>query len=511
MGILILQRPSRQNIETEDVVSNWSCSRLPYIFKFARRDATALSLYDTGGFLCVRFSSTGIDPSEITVGSSIFISAIDASAKIVNVTVAGSPYYDVVTDVAFTSGLSGGWVNVMSRQSYSLNVYINGYDASTGRVKQFAVANVTPDLRGSMVFDAQAFINYYMRKEDLFTYTALNKKDNNVWGWFIISYTERWSQSNNNTVTDNEKYFFLDAVKPLLSRYGQNLADYLPSRHAFPEPLTVKAKWLTDFPRSTYFTGWPFSLSVILPDEFDGVNMTLQEEKFDNNGASMGVIDNTVDTSLAGAVNRFTLSERNSPTPYAGASYVDVWLYSGDVVQRGYVVSGYRAVGYTELVPPTTTSVEPVEVTEHHRIRIVDGCVDSPVFIKWRNRLAGNGHWLFSRYQELQKEPSIEASVYTPYEDIATAVSLDKVTQMSVKNTITVGAVVSSQDAEGILGLLSSPFIQMLVDKDLVNTEPERAWLNIQIVPKAVKWVKSAGNVEIELTFRLPNDFTVSN
>jgi hypothetical protein len=511
MSISIVQRPERTHKENEDVLCRWNCSRQPYLFFFQRRDAEVINLADDAGFLSMIFSNT-VDVSQVVVGASIYVSEYDKAGKITSV-IATAPFFIVVTDIAFdpAAATSGGFVNLFTRENYLLNIVIRGTDPNTGKGVDLATAVATPNKRGLIRFDAQSFLNGYMKKRELFNFDIRNKIDKDVFGWFVISYVERWNLSSNAFITDPVKYWFVDAAKSLLSDYGQNLCDYTPTINVDPAPVTNKAKFLTDFERSTFFVGYPFSLSFIYPEEIASSDMTIHEEAFDQSGSSMGDVIDSIDTSQAGGVNRLTLIGQNAAGFYDGVDSVDVWLRQGDILRRRYTVGGYVADGYTESVPPFDIETAQVDLTVRQRVMIVQDCIESPVFLKWRNSKGGWDYWLFGKYQEYSRETSRDGIIFSESDDIEIATRRSKATQMQSKKTFSVGAIVDRVDFEGIQKITSSPCIQMLFDRSKFISEPQRAWIDVLLVPRSLKWASVSPKVEVELVFELPNDYTIQN
>ena len=51
----------------------------------------------------------------------------------------------------------------------------------------------------------------------------------------------------------------------------------------------------------------------------------------------------------------------------------------------------------------------------------------------------------------------------------------------------------------------------MLYKPELLATEPQRAWLGVTVAPKGFKYVQGVSNVDVELTFDLPDYYSVGN
>lgn len=481
--IEILTRPDRDQINNASLESQWLCARHPILFKLQRRDYTVISCNSDGfGQVVVKCDYDPELPAEILAGDEIYF-ASELNAE-------GVPdYYGVVgtvTSVATNVGVEhliytnypieaastgSGYVNVVKRRNYYLDVEIDVTDTNT-LIQHQVPCKLKGGVDGNMRMDVSEFITTYLVKEAPDNYSFINFKDPDSFGKFSIVTQEHWNGSSESEVGDLTEYFFVDAVKYVNDLYGQNLCDYL----MFPLEFTPLAKWLSDFETPTFFAGFPFCLSFIYPDEMLGKTIRRNELERNSNGGAISTIQTDLDADQIGGVNRMTLTETYS----AGTKYLEVNIDFND-------------------------GVDNIPLLESKRIKLGDACGKNPVYLAWKNTKGGWSYWLFEKNQTIGYATRSGQIVNREPDDLANQNFRSFVTQNEMMKKIVCGATVSNADLEGIKGIESSPAVYLFTGVSSYT------WLRMQITPKGFQYQTKGMTSEIQIELNYPELYTVSN
>lgn len=502
MSVIIVENPIRNHSENVTNQSKWSASRHPYLFKFWRIDVVIQAYVDNGGLLRIIAATTQTAASELIVGSSIAVNDLgtyNVSGKVTAVINTGTPNYMFDTDIPYAGAPpAGGYLNILSRLNYFIEVTIKGTDPISGVQKNWAVLRIDTDNKGYARLDVAGCLNGYVDKKNDYDYSTKNVIDPYVWGEFSLSYQSKWLNGEDPTIfNDPNVYFFIDGTKTLLAKYGQNFCDYLPFNN---DSLTEKAKFLSDFTRPTYFVGYPFDLSVIIPKVFGtSIGLTGNEERFLLNGASDGTQSEALILYAKESVQRVKIMQGYGST----IEQIDFWLQGNSIPESSYYEDGYIADDYFESVGGSL--LDPFRITEKKRIKIVRPCEKNVVYLCWRNTKGGWSYWLFNKFQEASVNTSIAGYFGQEPDNLETGITRELTTVASVQEKITVGAQVDLEDLSGLKFLEGSPRILMLY-----SLSPIR-WLTVRVSPKGVKYRTDAQNTVVEFDLLLPEHYTIPN
>ncbi len=169
--------------------------------------------------------------------------------------------------------------------------------------------------------DISAFLKSSLSYDDDFDYTVNNIKDQKVSNSYIVEFSENWSGYEGTFDQEGTgTFYFTNSVRQLGAEYNGNMADFV----VFSETTGIKAKFLSDFEKPSWFEGYPFSLDFVFGDEFNTgtYNIKRHDESFDINGTSIAEVSNSLDKTQDDYINRMTIYESYDST----AQYIEVWL-----------------------------------------------------------------------------------------------------------------------------------------------------------------------------------------
>jgi len=515
MSVIIYNTPMRV-YKSAPLKCTWTASRHPAIFTFLRKDSIVGTYTNVGGKVRLTIPGSVADPAFLGITAGSTIAVADLNGYYNKVTTVTAMILPGTPDYIFDTGLdwagvppSGGWCNLLDVPNYYVDVVVRGKPGLTGQETDFGTARISTDAMGFGRFDAGEYLNGYNKKINGFKYDVRNKVDPYVWGQYRLNYRERFVGSSvKSYIEDVTLYYYVDATKYLKSEYGQNMADYVPIQAVLP--ANERAKFLTDFPKPTYWHGLPFDLSVILPITVTSrtLGLTANEEQFDTAGTSLGSNDWALNTAKTEGVNRLTLDGTLTGLPYP--SYVpelEYWINSNDVPQETYYVDDYIQDNYYETLP--NIPIAPEEITERKRIKLAEACPDNLFFVAWRNSKGGWSYWAFQKTQEYNSAVKMGAMFGTEPDDLEMAMEREASTIIEHTEKVTVGARVEAEDVVGLKFIESSPKVQLLLNPfDTVNAP---SWLTLKINPKGTKYRSDSPMVDVEYEFYLPDYYTVPN
>jgi hypothetical protein len=509
--MIILTRPQRKNV-LNDAWVRWQSNRQPYIFSFQRVD-TFCTLVNVSGFTRCNYSTSGLtDDSTIEVGNIVTI-VTNGIARTGTITSFDSniPTHNITTDIVWDATLGTSAILLWSKkETYKIRLTINAYIPSLGRTVLLGTLIGTPNSKGVCAIDCRTMLEYEMNKVNAFSFDTVNQVLNSGWLRFNIGYKDTYFEdgvltTSTDVVEDTEivndadvvvDYWAIDGVKYLLEDYGQNYADYVT------QLPTVNAKFLTSFDRPTYFVGYPFSLTYI--NNLPTYTQTIEADELDANGSTINHIDDNI-IDVTQGLQQVVPFDTFEPLTES----INVWLEVGGVAADGYVGDGYVDDGYVEST--TAAPITPVRITEQKRVDINRDCRVNPIYLMWKNSIGGWDFWLFDKKTEIQVASKQNGSVLVETTDIATQAFREKLLSATQTKRYIVGDNVKDYSIKGLQGIESSPQVYMLVRSDLLTTEPARAWLGVTVAPKGFKYIKGVTNIDVELTFDLPDYYNVGN
>lgn len=331
MAIIEKSTPSLQT--ASGAPSRWVASDNSIDFVYQREDykVTKALVYLTTQ---TRFNMTGGGDFSRRVGDQIYIE--DVFNRYVGThTVAGGGMNWFYTNTPFISNTIGFAVDVSRWPNYYLDVevYNSRTDESLGFV-QFV-----PDQRGEIRVDISTIIANQFRLNTVYKFELVNKREEDWSLAWKIRFSEvfYWDGSIFSASTIKEQgdqFYATKAARQLGDINGQNLRDF----EIYPENISTKALFLDEGEISTYFKGYPWSLSFIYGEQTTGIKHEREIEELDVNQtliAATGQVDYLADVDR-GYTNRLSLRKTGFNYGFTGMNiathFLRLWINETDVV-----------------------------------------------------------------------------------------------------------------------------------------------------------------------------------
>lgn len=121
-----------------------------------------------------------------------------------------------------------------------------------------------------------------------------------------------------------------------------------------------------------------------------------------------------------------------------------------------------------------------VILTEIKIIDVEQGCVESPVYLKWLNTQGGYSSWLFGKRQTKVINVSIDGEYTANTEDLENSIGGDEYMGSISAPAMILGADLPASKMDGIQGMLQSPKVLMLMNPDTWQVEAP-VWQRVRI------------------------------
>lgn len=356
MSIAVIEYPKVDVNGNTATVSRWNAAHHPIKFKIRRQDVDVFySINSTGGLTVYASSVSGL-----TVGGSVYVnSGANVGNGVILSIDTGSNSFECTFENASTILQGGGFFNNLSRENYYAVTRILGVDAAN----QYYILGESinkPSANGEMIVNVQVWLKSLLDYIDTFQYDVTNWKDETLGGRFNIVYAEYWTGHDGefSAVSGDNLFYFVNAAKQIQDLYGSNMGEFVPFINYATDD--VRAKFLSDFERPTYFPGFPFSLDFIYSDSIATYEVYKKEKHVDLNNFTPYTGSVLLDANQRNGVNRMTLEGDYDPE----INKLNVWLESTNtVISLPYVLSGYVVAGYVETVTNLPDVVIPEVIT----------------------------------------------------------------------------------------------------------------------------------------------------
>jgi len=349
MSFLITRRPEKQFTPSVKM-SRWTALFNPYLFEMTRADyavvSTGIRSFIHPTFPTIRTTGDPLSvPLFVQAGDQIYLNSGIYNGIYTVFSVTGE-YITIDTPAIGVGG--SGWVNLIERLQ-NFKAYVKIYDGVTDEL--IDELWLSPDSTGFLLADVSGVLRSRVVTTADPTQTVINKANKGISGSFKLGYGAIWKFVSGAIVNDvvlpevidDTIYYWASAAQQVtgnisagMAGIGQNMKDYVPK-----DLSGSAAKFLTMFDRPTYFEGFPFFLSFIYDDDFDGITLERHQQDVDINGTNVGAeTDTTLLVSEKHYVNNMRLRAPNN-----GTNRIKVWLETGPAESGGYVVVGGIQVG----------------------------------------------------------------------------------------------------------------------------------------------------------------------
>jgi len=510
MGFLRTKLPSRPNKENASLISKFVSAYLPIVYEFRRVDLYSGSVVSAGGF--IRLTELTISSqSKFEIGESVYFYSGSspliypgASATITSI-VAISGGFAITLDALFIS-FADMYVNSVLAD-YFLTITIKGFNWTTNLFETVGNVVLNTAVNGFARLELQTYISKYLNLLDQVGYAhSGNRLDKTNSTKFYIESFETYKGIPGTLIVDSNIIFATNCVKQVGSKYGQNLADFVPFNNS---GLTIKAKFISDFERPTMFEGYPFDISFLYPEELALIDATVNEERFNLNNALIGSKDRNLDKTQTGGENRLLpILVTEVPGYLASVDSFDIWIQLGSVAVEEWVEPGYAetvgiedyAESVPELPPPVIT---PFRVTELMRIDYVRPCNKNPVYLRWKGLSGGWSYWLFDENNETETISKELGRFGNNLVDLEYAIGRESVIKRTGVPALRIVSTLPGIKFEGLKKIALSPEIQMY------SPESPSLWQSVTIRKSLFKKEHRHTNSEVSLELDLPEYFTI--
>lgn len=325
--------------------SRWNCVHHPIKYKGTRKDLRINTFFHSlvwsGTEFLTLINIVGTVPADVSIGDEIFFS--DNTGTIIgNTTVLSKTTTQLVCKKVNSVNFTGGYLNILSRKNYAVEVKVYGVNNSNAYVLAGSGIYKT-DAKGNFELNVQGFLKNLISFDDNFKYDVINKRFAELGSRFNISYREIWKgfEGTFSPLSGSSVFYWTNATKQIQQKFNFNAGELVTFKD------TLLAKFSSAFEVPTYFKGYPFSLTFIYSENIAGYPISRKEEQFDVNGNSIANTSDFLNISQNSFVNRLKIKE-TYPT---SVEQIEVWLdLENTVTEYGYVGTGYVSPDYTKKV-----------------------------------------------------------------------------------------------------------------------------------------------------------------
>lgn len=324
MSLNLISRPVRDYdngvIVVEDA-GNWNAIFNPVIFHFERRDFTVSTIVTSPAFAGKIRVTPSATMTGLAVGDFVYVSSdpYDGYYEVLQVNGGGTSFD---ADTTYISDTASGFLIADS-------IVVNWYG-------EFRIYRVMPNLPlievgtwvqksardGTLKVDVSGWLDSEVGFSNDFEYDVINERDDNLGGEYTLQYRQRYDgEGEEPTYTSLTGNYYVNAARQIGDEFGANMVQYIVLEDG------TTAKFLSGFTQPTYFVGYPFDLSFIMPDLTGSPptwELTRLEDHFDINGSIVSTDGGSelVEFGNEEAVNRMMIQQGYGST----VKEIDVWL-----------------------------------------------------------------------------------------------------------------------------------------------------------------------------------------
>jgi hypothetical protein len=453
-------------------ISQWNAAFNPIWFRFQRKDFEVTSVISGPGtsiVVAVNADLTPVTPrTTVTVSGQLGnFTTTEAAGDFVYIKTAQyEGTFEVLAKTAGTLTLdctyaandTTGFININSiKPYYQVQTVLTYVDPITGKFTTSQM-NFSPNSTGYIEADLSTLLQTLLVAKDLSNYTLVNYRDMQLSASYTLKYAEVWTGGLISWTTVTRPYYVVFSAKQLGTKYGGNLAEYVPYPLGF-QP----AKWVTDFKMPVYNGGFPFDLGFIFSEYMVGLapfyNVTLLDINMnpltDQSVANGFLLNEDGSYSLNQDASKFIIaSSALVSQPIVEHVGLNRLLINFDIPELCYyfiVQIKYTAGGTTyNLTQPITC-------------RIDQNTPDRPVYLRW---IGLSGSWEYYRFVYNQLITLDVAEPVTIKRFVVDWQNEDTIVDVISKNAgekVTVWAEnVSVDDIKGLQSIKYSPKVQIL-------------------------------------------------
>ncbi|MCJ8208670.1 hypothetical protein MUY27_03055 [Mucilaginibacter sp. RS28] len=453
-------------------ISRWNAAFNPIVFTYQRKDFEVINIQNgpqSGG---TTFSINGV-VSKIKKGDQVYVNA-GAYNGIYNVLDASGSQLTLDVPYIVGTGTTGFMNSNTLRSYYKVTTRVIYQDKETGLMKSINSEN-RPDAKGVIRADLSSFLQSLLFAADNSNYTLTNYRDTNLSASYQVAYQESWVDENQqeqkaDEITIAEPYYITYSARQLGSKYGGNMAVYIPFKTvASPD---FRAQWVTDFAEPAFSPGYPFDIGFIYSEDLVGLNLYYELTMLDANRNPLS--DGILTSYLLNDNNSFLLQQdggkfiiRQTATNTTGVLLPNQLGLNRLLIQPDLPPeASYLSI----VLKYRDTDNNPVPVTQTQTIRVDDAVEDNSIYLRW---IGLSGSWNYYRFvynQEVSLDVQNAVIVKKFVTDWENQEGIEEVISKNAGSKIKLMAEdLSIADIKGLQSIKYSPKVQMLLSSNPVK------------------------------------------
>jgi len=336
----------------------------PMGFYYLRRDFLFNETQDDGGkakFITVQ----DFDLSDAPVGSFVEVKFSNSYNGIHEI-ITSNPPNEITVNTDFID-TSGGYGNFLTHKNWFLRCQIQVKNVSSVFVT-VATVDIKHDSNWESICDVHSLLKnlvVYSDKNDYYDYLYIDKFESGIYR--VVS-TEWFNGVEFSGELISSEFSYTNSALQIQQLYGSNMAMFV-----LHSKTDLVPKLLGDFDTPTFFTDYPFSISLLS-------NYTLEENE--------------------------TFMFKNS----TGFGQSELFIQNGYFNRVNFnVLLASEEIDFTSMNRFVITAYDTVEnyhnaLCQPQRIDIDSNCRKSPVYLNWLSTDGSRNYWLFEDIQELLKD-----------------------------------------------------------------------------------------------------------
>ncbi|HTD40698.1 MAG TPA: hypothetical protein VK671_08765 [Mucilaginibacter sp.] len=481
-------------------ISRWNAAFNPVVFTYQRKDFEVTSITQDSqtqkAQLNINATVISVKPGEIVY--------VNAGAYKGTYNVYQAQYNALIIDTPYVSSTTGGYININSlRPYYKMLTNITYQDKLTGRQQTITATN-RPDGSGIVRADFSNFLQSLLRAKDESNFTEANFRDDNLSASYQIQYAESWDDGTASGYVSPyipiaDPYYVLYAAKQLGTKYGGNLAAYVP--FATVADSSQLARWVTDFNEPAWSNGYPFDIGFIYSEYMLGLNIYCGLTLLDINRNPLP--GDAQANFLLNEDGSWLLNQDGSKLIISGQTISSTPLPAQLGLNRLLINGNFPAEAYYFTIALKYDDAESVThaITQTQTIRIDDAVDERSIYMRW---IGLSGSWEYYRFvynQEISLDVQNATIIKNFVSDWENQDSIEEVISKDAGQKMKIMAEdLSTNDIKGLQSIKYSPKVQMLVNKNPVK------WQTIVINTATYSEYETMnGQAPFSITFNMPS------
>ena len=211
----------------------------------------------------------------------------------------------------------------------------------------------------------------------------------------------------------------------------------------------------------------------------------------------------TVTTTLSGSPTLKLLNAACDVCSNIETLGVGTATYVLTVTKAGTLYAEVRSIASTVLTAVAMTGTLDTLLTERKMVLIEAECMETMIYLAWRNSLGGMEYWRFGHHQEYNLETNSFQVARKDISDLANAETYQDVISKQVKETMLLGAEnLKVSEVAAFKQLLISTRVQMLMNPDTWVGDGAPVWQTVIVVENSWMLYKNS-DTEFGLQFEI--------